>query len=129
MRNLLELPTDILLVIFSYIPSVHLIRSVSVVCVEFRDILNSESFWKRRYNQKSGLTLNSLHNWKLGCCQNDDLQRIVEDRATIGIFKGMQIVRPSKKCPARTCPVIKLQVMDTTYRMYCYTGHSPYHAW
>ena len=99
MTNLLELPTDILLAIFSYIPSVHLIRSVSVVCVEFRDILNSESFWKRRYNQKSGLTLNSLHNWKLGCCQNDDLQRIVEDRATIGIFKGMQIVCPSKNVP------------------------------
>ena len=91
MINLLELPTDILLVIFSHIPSEHLIRSVSAVCVEFRDILNSESFWKRRYNQKSGLTLNSLREWKLGCCQNDDLQRIIEGRAILNIFKGPQV--------------------------------------
>ena len=88
MKNLLDLPTDILLAIFAYIPSKHLIRSVSLVCTQFSDILNSESFWKRRYSRKSGLTLNSLYDWKLGCCQNDDLQRIVEGRAAINTYKG-----------------------------------------
>ena len=88
MIALSDLPIDILLLIFAYIPSEHLIRSVSVVCVELRDILNSESFWKRRYNRKSSRNLKSLHDWKLGCCQNDNLQQIIEGRTTLSTFKG-----------------------------------------
>ena len=110
MKNLLDLPTDILLVIFAYIPSEHLIRNVSMVCVEFRDILNSESFWKRRYNRKSGRTLNSLHDWKLGSCQNDQLQRIIEGKATVNTYKGLELIftvlrfwhLSEQNCSART---------------------------
>lgn len=110
MKTLLDLPTDILLVIFEYIPSQHLIRNVSVVCMEFRDILNSESFWKRRYNRKSGRTLNSLHDWKLGSCQNDQLQRIIEGKATVNTYKGLELVftvlrfwhLSEQNCSART---------------------------
>ena len=90
MINLLDLPTDILLVIFSYILTEQLIRGVSMVCVEFRDILSSESFWKRRYNQQSSLTLHTTHDWKLGCCQNDNLQEITGGRAIDSIFSGTE---------------------------------------
>jgi len=113
MISLLDLPTDILLVIFSYIPSEHLIRSVNGVCAEFRDILNSESFWKRRYNRKSGLTLNSLHEWKLGCCQNDNLQQIIEERTTLSTFKGLLF-----KCKFKMCGHLSEQMFHSDKNLF-----------
>ena len=124
MKNLQDLPADVLLLIFTYIPSEHLIRSVSMVCVEFRDILNSKSFWKRRYNRKSGRNLNLLHDWRVGCCQNDHLQQIIEGKATVNTYKGRSIY-PSKIVWFGQMSYCRILLYN---RIYCYSGRSTYHA-
>ena len=130
MKILLDLPTDILLVIFAYIPSYHLISSVSVVCGLFRDILNSQTFWKRRYNQKSGRTLNSLRDWRIGCCQNDHLQRIIEGKATVNTYKGLKLIF-TVFCPNKIAGLGQSEFLSyfVIYnRIYCYSEHGTYHA-
>ena len=71
--HIFDLPTEIVLNIFSYVPSTQVLLNVCRVCKHFNEMLRSEWYWRTRYVQSiatqpivSGL---DLQQWQLGCMQ------------------------------------------------------------
>ena len=51
---LLQLPDELLLLVFSFIPARTLLRRLSVVCKRFHNLLLEEWAWKNRFKSKCG---------------------------------------------------------------------------
>ena len=70
--HLLELPVELLEKILLYVPPTELISRVNVTCRMLKQLLHSESFWRRRYAALVNAILPldaSWHHWYRGCVQ------------------------------------------------------------
>ncbi|KAL5489420.1 hypothetical protein EMCRGX_G018510 [Ephydatia muelleri] len=69
-------PTEVLVLIFSYIPTQVLLRTVALVCKKFDDILKSEWYWKARhspYVKHFPVEFEDVRQRQLACAQFDVL--------------------------------------------------------
>lgn len=70
------IPTELLVLIFSYIPTKVLLRTVALVCKQFDDILKSDWYWKARhslYGKHFPVELVGVNQWQIACAQSEVL--------------------------------------------------------
>jgi hypothetical protein len=70
--HLFDLPVELLESILFFLPPVLLVTRVSATCRRLRDLLQSESFWKRRYASLVHVTVPLREDWRYwhrGCVQ------------------------------------------------------------
>ena len=71
--HLFDLPLEILLQIFSWVPARVLLRDASLVCRRFHEILHTEWYWRGRYvheaRTKPLVEQPSMRLWQVGCLQ------------------------------------------------------------
>ena len=72
--HLLDLPVELLETILFYIPPLLLVTRVCATCRQLRDLLRSESFWKRHYAALMRAPVPLLESrqcidWQQGCVQ------------------------------------------------------------
>ena len=73
--HILDIPMEILLMIFSHLPSQTLVTQIPLVCKQFRDLVTTPWYWKTHYVRLSGSqplkdrTL--LREWQEGCIQSE----------------------------------------------------------
>ena len=73
--HLLELPVELLEKILLNVPPSQLLAQVSATCRRLRDVLQSESFWRRRYASQVARAAPPLQEswqyWHRGCVQHE----------------------------------------------------------
>ena len=69
--HLLDLPLEILLRIFSWVPTRALLLDASLVCKRFHEILRTEWYWRGRYVEETHtqplVEQPSMRLWQVGC--------------------------------------------------------------
>lgn len=79
MSGLCDLPDEVIVYIFSLLPSRQQVLTVPLVCQRFRRLVGSVWYWKTRYLQLCSthhgaqplLELPSLRLWQEGCIQGE----------------------------------------------------------
>lgn len=86
--RLLDLPVELLENILFYVPPSLLITRVGATCRKLRDVLQSESFWKRRYValvRGPAPLQESWQYWHRGCVQYAFASRLVRGEGAMKI--------------------------------------------
>ena len=69
--HILDIPIEILLLIFSRLPSQTLVKQIPLVCKQFRDLVATPWYWKTHYVRLSGSQplkdYALLREWQEGC--------------------------------------------------------------
>ena len=72
--HLFDLPVELLENILFFLPPILLVTRVGATCRRLRDLLQSESFWKRRYASLVHVAVPLREDWRYwhrGCVQYD----------------------------------------------------------
>ena len=90
--HILDIPTEILLMIFSYLPSQVLITRVPLVCRQFRDLVATGWYWKTHYVQLARSQplkdRSLLREWQEGCIQSEFALAGVNGELTLNSLTG-----------------------------------------
>ena len=90
--RILDIPTEILLMIFSRLPSQTLVTQIPLVCKQFRDLVATPWYWKTRYVQLSGSQplkdRAGLREWQEGCIQSEFALTGMNGRLTLNSLTG-----------------------------------------
>ena len=90
--HILDIPTEILLMIFSRLPSQTLVTQIPLVCKQFRDLVATPWYWKTRYVQLSGSQplkdRAGLREWQEGCIQSEFALAGVNGRLNLNSLTG-----------------------------------------
>ena len=90
--HILDIPTEILLMIFSRLPSQTLVMQIPLVCKQFRDLVATPWYWKTRYVQLSGSQplkdRAGLREWQEGCIQSEFALAGMNGRLTLNSLTG-----------------------------------------
>lgn len=128
--HLLDLPVELLESILFYVPPSLLITRVGATCRQLRDLLQSESFWKRRYVAlvyDPAPLQESWQYWHRGCVQYAFTSRLVRGEGAMHIkaLTGRQI----KKIDALAqCSCVDLAFNSKTFSPSVLRDHSKYLA-
>lgn len=86
--RLLDLPVELLENILFYVPPSLLITTVGATCRRLRDLLQTESFWKRRYVALVHVVAPLQENWQYwhrGCVQYAFASRLARGEGAIQV--------------------------------------------
>lgn len=90
--HILDIPVEILLMIFSRLPSQTLIFQLPLVCKHFRDILATTWYWKTRYVRLAGSRplkeREILKEWQEGCIQSEFSLSAAKKELTLTSLSG-----------------------------------------
>ncbi|XP_072241668.1 F-box only protein 31 isoform X3 [Leuresthes tenuis] len=84
-QSLLELPPELLVEIFSLLPGT-VLPNVALVCKKFRQILNTETIWRRRCVEEFGMKEDLRKMEAGGVCSQDLYVKRVNPRVKSGRF-------------------------------------------
>lgn len=90
--HILEIPTEILLMIFSQLPSQTVVTQIPLVCRHFRDLVATSWYWKTRYVRLAGAAPlkepSQVREWQEGCVQSDFALAAVMQKLTLNSLTG-----------------------------------------
>ena len=91
--RLLDLPPELLEAILFFLPLTQLITLVSPTCRRLRQLLRSDSFWKRRYAALVSATPPSIEQggpsvWQRGCVEAQFARRLGHNTITPTTLRG-----------------------------------------
>ncbi|XP_060693519.1 F-box only protein 31 isoform X3 [Hemiscyllium ocellatum] len=84
-RNLLDLPPELLVEIFCFLPGVSL-PSLAAACKKFHQILNTDTIWRRRCRQEYGVSENQRRLEVVGIACRDLYIKRIKPRFKSGRF-------------------------------------------
>ena len=91
--HILDIPTEILLMIFTYLPSQTLITRVPLVCTHFRDLVMTIWYWKTNYvrlaRSQPLKDRSLLREWQEGCIQSEFALAGVSGELTLSPLTGI----------------------------------------
>ena len=90
--HILDIPTEILLMIFSELPSQTVVTRIPLVCRHFRDLVATSRYWKTRYVRLAGAAPLKepalVRGWQEGCVQSDFALAAVMEKLTLNSLTG-----------------------------------------
>ena len=90
--HILDIPTEILLMIFSQLPSQMVVTQIPLVCRHFRDLVATSWYWKTRYVRLAGAAPlkdpSLVRGWQEGCVQSDFALAATMEKLTLNSLTG-----------------------------------------
>ena len=105
--HILDIPTEILLMIFSRLPSQTLVTQIPLVCKQFRDLVATPWYWKTHYVQLSGSQplkdRAGIREWQEGCIQSEFARAGVRERLTLHSLTGEASFGKRERVSCQNC--------------------------
>ena len=98
--HILDIPAEILLIIFSHLPSQTLITQIPLVCRHFRDLVATHWYWKMHYVHLAGSQplkeRELLREWQEGCIQSEFANAAARKKLSLSSLTGTVVINWKK---------------------------------
>ena len=115
--HILDIPAEILLLIFSHLPSQLVATQIPLVCKRFRNLVATSQYWRTRYVQLAGAAPfkepSMLREWQEGCFQIEFPLAALRERLTLNTLTG------ERWCEVKNKHVQILPVVAHSFARFC----------